>query len=130
MDSANVGDDLLGELDALAEVCDPGTNVVLIGTSNDIELYRELMRRGVSEYIVKPIAPRRIYEAVAGIVMDPDAPPMGRLLTFISSRGGAGSSSLAHNIGGSKESDLGFRIVPWHASLAHAPRNLLHCIGR
>ena len=32
---------LLNQLDALAEVCDPGTKVVVIGTHNDIPLYRE-----------------------------------------------------------------------------------------
>ncbi len=94
-----VGDELLMRLEALAEVCDPGTNVVVIGASNDIELYRDLMRRGISEYMVKPLAPRRVFEAIADICMDPDAAPMGRLIAFMGSRGGAGSSTLAHNIG-------------------------------
>jgi pilus assembly protein CpaE len=93
------GDALMMRLEALAEVCDPGTNVILLGGSNDIELYRDLVRRGISEYLVKPVAPRRLFEAVAEICMDPDAAPMGRLLAFIGSRGGSGSSTLSHNIG-------------------------------
>ena len=44
------GAQLLAHLDKLAEVCDPGSKVVVIGAANDIALYRELMRRGVSEY--------------------------------------------------------------------------------
>lgn len=99
LDTDQSGDELLMRLEALAEVCDPGTSVILIGTSNDIELYRDLVRRGISEYIVKPAAPRRIFEAVAEICMDPDATPTGRLMAFIGSRGGAGSSTLAHNVG-------------------------------
>ncbi len=50
IESHDMGDQLLMGLEQLAEVCDPGTNVVLIGDSNDIELYRDLMRRGISEY--------------------------------------------------------------------------------
>ena len=47
--------DMLGELDRLSEVCDPGTKVVAIGHVNDVLLYRELLRRSVSEYVVAPV---------------------------------------------------------------------------
>ena len=50
---------LLEQLGALAEVCDPGTKVIVIGAANDIALYRELIRRGVSEYLVPPLNPLR-----------------------------------------------------------------------
>ncbi len=36
-------------LDALAEVCDEGTRVVVIGHLNDVTLYRQLLQRGVSD---------------------------------------------------------------------------------
>ncbi len=98
LETDDVGDELLMRLETLAEVCDPGTSVIIMGSSNDIELYRDLVRRGISEYVVKPPAPRRIFEAVAEICMDPDATPTGRLISFIGSRGGAGSSTLSHNI--------------------------------
>ncbi len=48
---------------------------------------------------MKPLAPRRLFETVAEICEDPDAAPMGRMAAFMSSRGGAGSSTLAHNVG-------------------------------
>ncbi|MGH6957592.1 MAG: pilus assembly protein CpaE, partial [Caulobacteraceae bacterium] len=51
---------LLGQLATLAEVCDPGTKVVVLGAANDIGLYRELMRRGVSEYLVPPLGPLQL----------------------------------------------------------------------
>ena len=51
------GADALNELDRLAEVCDPATKVVVVGRVNDVELYRELMRRGASEYLVAPLEP-------------------------------------------------------------------------
>src|ERR1700724_661349 len=37
--------DVLTSLDELAEVCDPGTRLIVIGRFNDIVLYRELIRR-------------------------------------------------------------------------------------
>ncbi|MDP6874406.1 MAG: AAA family ATPase [Alphaproteobacteria bacterium] len=98
LETNSEGDDVLNELDRLAEVCDAGTNVLMIGSSNDIALYRELVRRGVAEYLVGQIAPRQVLEAVTAIFEDPDAPPMGRSIAFMGSRGGSGSSSIAHNV--------------------------------
>src|ERR1700742_5086957 len=47
--------DLLTGLDHLATVCDAGTRVVVIGRINDVTLYRELVRRGVSDYVLSPV---------------------------------------------------------------------------
>ncbi len=89
---------LLGQLDQLAEVCDPGTKVVVIGTHNDIPLYRELMRRGVSEYLVPPLSVLQMIRAVTTLYSDPATPFIGRTLAFLGAKGGVGSSTLAHNI--------------------------------
>ena len=51
------GQAALDELDHLAEVCDPATKVIVVGRHNDVELYRDLMRRGASEYLVAPLSP-------------------------------------------------------------------------
>jgi pilus assembly protein CpaE len=91
------GRDLLDRLDSLAEVCDEGTKVVVIGATNDISLFRELMRQGVSEYIVAPIQPLTLIKVISGLFSDPDTPFAGRTIAFIGARGGAGSSVLAHN---------------------------------
>jgi pilus assembly protein CpaE len=93
------GAEALGELDRLAEVCDPATKVVVVGRSNDVELYRELMRRGASEYLVAPLTPLQMIEVISGLYLDPGAAPIGRVVAVIGARGGAGSSTLSHNIG-------------------------------
>ena len=49
IDSAHNGTQLLAELDSLAESCDPGTKVIVVGRHNDVLLYRELLKRGVAE---------------------------------------------------------------------------------
>ena len=61
------GDELLAGLDTLAEVCDAGTRVVVVGNMNDIVLYREMVRRGVSDYLITPIGTLDIIRAVSGL---------------------------------------------------------------
>lgn len=93
------GQAALEEIDKLADVCDPSTKVVIVGRVNDVELYRELIRRGVSEYMVAPINPLHVIEVISGLYLNPDAAPIGRVISFVGARGGVGSSTLAHNVG-------------------------------
>src|SRR3954470_10220592 len=89
----------LEELDRLAEVCDSATKVVVVGRTNDVELYRELMRRGASEYLIAPVEPLQLIEVISGLYLDPGASPIGRVVAVVGARGGAGASTVAHNIG-------------------------------
>ncbi len=93
------GAEIFAKLGELAEVCDPSTKVVIIGKVNDIILYRELIKQGVSEYIVRPHSPLQIIKTVADLYVDPSAPPIGKTMAFVGARGGVGSSTVAHNIG-------------------------------
>ena len=102
---------LLAEIDQLAEVCDAGTKVLVVGAANDILLYRELMRRGVSEYLVAPIQPLQLIAAIGGLFTDPDQPFIGRTIAFVSARGGAGSSSVAHNTAFAMSERIGVNTV-------------------
>jgi len=90
--------ELIAGLDSLAEVCDPGTKVVVVGAANDIALYRELMRRGVSDYLVPPFDALAIVRAIGNLYADPSAPFLGRQVAFCGAKGGAGVSTLAHNV--------------------------------
>jgi len=91
-------DHILAELDRLAENCDPGTKVVVIGHVNDVMLYRELLKRGVSEYLVEPIAPLELMEAISNLYNNPQAEPVGHVYAFIGAKGGVGSSTVCHNM--------------------------------
>lgn len=88
---------LLWQVDQLANVCDAGTKVIVIGPTNDILLFRELMRRGVSEYLVSPVQPLQLIGAIGGLFNDPAQPFVGRTVAFVGARGGAGASAVAHN---------------------------------
>ncbi len=86
------------ELDRLAEVCDPGTKVVVIGHVNDVELYRNLAQRGVSEYLVAPVNLMGVIKAVSELYVERNTQPLGRSIAFIGAKGGVGSSMVAHNV--------------------------------
>jgi len=88
---------LMADLAQLAEVCDPETRVVIVGHVNDVTLYRELIRNGISEYIVAPVSMADIISVISAIFVDPDAAPLGRSIAFIGAKGGVGSSTIAHN---------------------------------
>ncbi|MDP6067407.1 MAG: CtpF protein, partial [Alphaproteobacteria bacterium] len=91
------GEGIKGGLETLAEVCDSGTRVVAVGAENDVALYRSLLRMGVSDYLTAPVTARQVFDVIHGLVSDPDAQPAGRVLAFVGSRGGVGSSTVAHN---------------------------------
>src|SRR5689334_5923088 len=55
----------LSKIQMLAEVCEPGTNVVAIGDHNDVALYRDLQESGVSNYLVKPLTRELLTKALA-----------------------------------------------------------------
>jgi pilus assembly protein CpaE len=97
VESQSRGRDLLDQLGQLAEVCDANTKVVVIGAHNDISLYRELIRQGVSDYMVAPVQPMHLIKSIATLYNDPETPFVGRTIAFVGARGGAGSSSIAHN---------------------------------
>jgi pilus assembly protein CpaE len=88
---------LLTELDRLAECCDAGTKVVVIGYANDVILYRELLKRGVSEYLVAPVAPLHLMESISTLYNNPDTDPVGHVYAFVGAKGGVGSSTICHN---------------------------------
>jgi pilus assembly protein CpaE len=89
---------ILTELEKLSHVCDPGTKVIVIGKSNDVALYRELIRQGISEYLVGPLNPLQVIEAVASLYHGHAAGPIGKVFAFYGARGGSGSSTFAHNV--------------------------------
>ena len=106
IESENPGADLMGGLDALADVCDAGTRVLVIGHHNDVLLYRELLRRGISDYLISPVGVLDVVRSVCGLFSAPDAKPVGRVIAVIGSKGGVGASTIAHNVSFSIARDL------------------------
>ncbi|MBL0406543.1 AAA family ATPase [Microvirga aerilata] len=101
----------LAGIDRLAEVCYTGTKVMAIGEVNDISFYRELMRRGVSEYILGPIEPVLLISSVARMYGEAYSGKFGQVHAFIGAKGGVGSSTLSHNVGWTIARELGSNVI-------------------
>ena len=111
LESESRGDAILAGLDQLSEVCDAGTRVVVIGRMNDVALYRELIRRGVSDYLIAPVGAIDVVRAICGLFSAPDAKPVGRIIAVTGAKGGIGASTIAHNIGWAIARDLALDSV-------------------
>ncbi len=115
---------LLESLGQLAEYCDPSTKVVVIGHYNDVGLYRELIRSGISEYVVAPISMADVVSVISTIFVDPDAEPIGRSIAFIGAKGGVGSSTIAHNLAWSMSNLFKSEVVVADLDLAFGTANI------
>ena len=89
---------MIQQIDELAAQCEEGVKVMVIGATNDIALYRQLVSRGVSEYLVPPIEPVQLVRTIGNLFTDPDAPFIGKSISVIGAKGGVGSSTIAHNL--------------------------------
>jgi len=91
-------DELIEQLEELAQYCDAGTKVVVLGKLNDIVLYRQLIGRGVSEYLVAPFGVVDFVQAMSQLFATPGAKPLGRVIAVVGAKGGVGASTVAHNL--------------------------------
>lgn len=88
----------LTEVNALADACEPSINVVVVGDRNDIGLFRDLMRLGVSDYIAKPITPTLMQRTLsfqghhAEVVR---SSRVGKVVSVVGLRGGLGTTTVA-----------------------------------
>lgn len=89
---------LIEHLEALSESCDAGTKVVVIGHVNDVQLYRDLIRRGVSEYLIAPLGTLDLLRTLSELYVTPSARNLGRIIAVIGAKGGVGASTVSHNV--------------------------------
>ncbi len=97
IESMHERDAMLADLDRLASQCDAGTKVIVIGHVNDVLLYRELLQRGVSEYLVMPLTVSQLMESLSNLYNEPGSDPLGSVISFVGAKGGVGSSTICHN---------------------------------
>lgn len=124
IESDHRADEILHSLDGLAEVCDSGTRVIVVGRVNDVTLYRELTKRGVSDYLIAPVGTLDIVRSVCGLYVSPDAKPVGRIIAVVGAKGGVGASTVSHNIAWAIARDLSLDAVVTDLDLAFGTAGL------
>src|ERR1700688_4562458 len=115
---------MLAALDQLAGVCDSGTRVVIIGRVNDVTLYRELVRRGVSDYLIAPVNAIDVVRSICGLFSVPEAKAVGRIIAIVGAKGGVGASTVAHNVACAIARDLALDSVVADLDLAFGTAGL------
>jgi len=118
------GRDILEGLDELAGVCDAGTRVVVIGSASDVAPYRELVRRGVSDYVVGPVQPLDVVRAICGLYASQEEVAVGRVIAVVGAKGGVGASTVAHNVAWAIARDLALDSVVIDLDLAFGTASL------
>jgi len=86
-------------LDEILQLCPRSTRVLVIGSVNDVSLYRSLTSLGVIDYLVKPVSGEVLHDALAAL-LDSGGPAGGtslqtRITAFLGARGGVGATSIA-----------------------------------
>jgi pilus assembly protein CpaE len=106
-------DGAIEELEQLAEVCSASTSVIVIGSINDVVLYRKLIAIGIADYLFKPLADGILVNALARIFTGRRVGSGGTVCSVFSAGGGTGSSSLAQNfaIALAKSNDLKICLI-------------------
>ncbi|MDR2268483.1 MAG: AAA family ATPase [Holosporaceae bacterium] len=91
----------LGDISKIKEHCTPNVNIIVIGSRNDVGLFRDLMAMGVSDYLVKPLNNSLLHHSVevARGTANEHVEKTGKMIYFMSSVGGAGSTTAVTNAG-------------------------------
>src|ERR687891_2117151 len=98
--------DPLNDINALAEVCEPGTVVIAAGQVNDVRLYRDLVASGIQDYLLKPFTADQLRDAFANAQLTISGPRLSDATSekpnvtaaVIGVRGGVGASTIASSL--------------------------------
>ncbi|MCP4073420.1 MAG: AAA family ATPase [Hyphomicrobiales bacterium] len=124
VETKNSGSELINELGLLSDVCDSETKVVIIGVLNDIVMYRDLISKGISEYLVAPVSMADFMAVITNIYVSPESAVLGRTIAFIGAKGGNGSSTICHNIAWAVSSTYQTDVVLADTDLAFGTANI------
>lgn len=106
----------ISDLSRLSEVCEPGVNVLAIGVRDDIGLYRDLMKLGIMEYLVKPLFAEIISRALKSMIFGEEGDKaskikLGKIITVQGARGGVGTSFLTTNLAAILANERSRRVI-------------------
>jgi pilus assembly protein CpaE len=95
VETQNIDDSFTARLEVLAGSCAETTSAVVVGPVNDVYLYRKLIKMGVSDYLVRPLRTEVLAEVIAKALIEKLGTTESRLIAFVGSKGGVGTTALA-----------------------------------
>jgi pilus assembly protein CpaE len=98
--------DPINDINALAEVCEPGTVVIAAGQVNDVRLYRDLLSSGIQDYLLKPLSLDQVRESLTIAQAMLSAPKHAdmhddkphHMMSVVGVRGGVGASLVSTSL--------------------------------
>ena len=98
--------DPINDINALAEVCEPGTVVIAAGQVNDVRLYRDLLSSGIQDYLLKPLSLDQVRESFTMAQAMLSAPKHAdmhddkphHMMAVVGVRGGVGASLVSTSL--------------------------------
>lgn len=105
------------DLQPLAELCDPSTQVIAMGVVNDLALYKQFINAGVADYLVKPLSEEDLETALLAATFSETPGPetgseaTGKIIVTVGSRGGVGASTIALNGAWLLAEEMGHRVA-------------------
>jgi pilus assembly protein CpaE len=98
--------DPINDINALAEVCEPGTVVIAAGQVNDVRLYRDLLSSGIQDYLLKPLSIDQVRDSLTMAQAMLSAPKHAdmvddkphHMMAVVGVRGGVGASLVSTSL--------------------------------
>lgn len=105
----------ISDINSLAEACEPGVEVIVVGEQNDIGLFRDLMQIGVSDYLAKPLTRELVRRSIETVRQGSQSVNLrgrlGKIIAITGVRGGAGSTMVTSNLGWLLSEKVGRRVA-------------------
>jgi pilus assembly protein CpaE len=108
---------LISDVEKLMEYCPPDTNVIILGERNDVSIFRDLMKLNISDYLVKPASPDILARSLSlGLKLETNETlarkkRSGKVILFLGTIGGSGTTTLATNTAVTLASELGKKVI-------------------
>ncbi len=94
VETATTEESFIVQLGELSSSCHEGTNAIVIGPVNDVNLYRDLTSMGVSDYLVKSVSVEILSDVISKTLIKSLGTSKSRLISVIGSKGGVGVSAI------------------------------------